>query len=205
MYKIEHINKLADIFKRKMTTYLFSDEELSHLKFIRENSPIRIWYEYIQYVFEYENFYFTLKVELAEKIYQAKEFEVQYAMKTEIKFIEDKFVAQQGSQLLSENEKITEIEIVRTKLYFAKYRQITESYNESDSSQINPNKSLPTNIEIEKAIIVDVGISATLENNRILNLFVNDNDDDFTSNDFNYREGNFYEELCSKYQFIALN
>ena len=188
-----------------MEIHLFSNEELSHLKFIRENSPIRIWYEYIQYVFEYENFYFTLEVELAEKIYQAKEFEVQYAMKTEIKFIEDKFVAQQGSQLLSENEKITEIEIVRTKLYFAKYRQITESYNESDSSQINPNKSLPTNIEIEKAIIVDVGISATLENNRILNLFVNDNDDDFTSNDFNYREGNFYEELCSKYQFIALN
>ena len=40
-----------------MEIHLFSNEELSHLKFIRENSPKRIWFEFIQYVFEYENFH----------------------------------------------------------------------------------------------------------------------------------------------------
>lgn len=188
-----------------MEEYLFSDEELSHLKFIRENSPVRIWYEYIQYVFEYKDFHFILEVKLAEKVCQQSETQLQFAMKTEMKFIEEKFVVQNGSELLSENEKISKIEIYRTKLYFAKYRKINENFYQSDSGQINPEKGLPINIEIEKVIIVDAGIGIKLENKRILNLFINDNNDDFSSNDFHYREGNFYEELSSKYQFIALN
>lgn len=188
-----------------MEVHLFSDEELSHLKFIRGQSPLRIWYEYIRYVFEYENFHFTLEVKLAEKISQEQEILSQYAMKTEVKFIEDKFVAQKGSELLSENEKITEIEIFRTKLYFTKHTQIKENHYEANSGQINPGNDLPTNIEIEKVIIVDAGIGVTLEKERILNLFINDNDDDFTSNDFHYREGDFHEELDSKYQFITLS
>ncbi len=188
-----------------MEIYLFSEEELSHLKFIRENSPLRIWYEYIRYVFEYEDFHFTLEVKLAEKISKGLEILSQHAMKTEMRFIEDKFVAQKGSELLSENKKITEIEIFRTKLYFTKHTQIKENYYEANSGQINPEKDLPANIEVEKVIIVDAGISVTLDKKTVLNLFINDNDDDFTSTDFQYREGNFHEELVSKYQFIALS
>jgi hypothetical protein len=189
-----------------MTTYLFSDEELSHLKYIRENSPLRIRYEHIRYVFEYENFYFLLEVKLAEKFnFSEESFLNQYVMITQMKFVDEKYVAQEGSELLIENEKVLKIEITRTKLYFSKHSKISENYYNTESAQINPIQNLPLNIEIEKIVLVDAGIILTTENDHIFNFFLNDNDDDFTSNDFLYREGNFYEELGSKYQFIALS
>jgi hypothetical protein len=190
-----------------MTTYLFSDEELSHLKFIRENSPIKIWYEYIRYIFEYENFHFILEIELVEKINfsaEEKDFE-QYALKTKILFKDEKFVTRTGSEILSENEKISKIEIARTKLYFTNYKKVSPNSFHSDSDQINPEKSLPTNIKIEKVIVVDAGIIIKFQGSKILNLFIDDNEDDFISTDMNYREGDFHEELIEKYQFIALS
>lgn len=190
-----------------MNDYFFSNEELSHLKYIRDNSPLRIWYEYIRYVFEYSNFYFLLEVELAEKIYfsEGNDFLNQYAMKVEIIFKDEKFVAQEGSKLLFENQIISKIEIVRTKLYFVKHRKISENNYKTDSNQINPIQGLPTNIIIEKTIIVDVGVIIKSDSDRILNLFIKDNSDDFTSTDFYYSEGDFYNELSSKYQFVALS
>ncbi len=188
-----------------MKAYLFSDEEKLHLKFIRDNSPIRIWNEYIQYVFEYKNFYFILKAKLAEKVCQEDESLFQFAMTTEMKFVDEKFVVQDGCELLCENEPISDVEIVRTKLYFTKYYKLKENYYRTDSGQINPEMDLPKNIEINEIIIVDAGIGIKLENKRILNLFINENDDDFTSADFYFREGDYQEELGLKYQFIALS
>ena len=189
-----------------MTSYLFSDEELSHLKFIRENSPLRIWYELICYAFEYENFYFILEVKLAEKFnFSEESFLNQYVMITQMKFVDEKYVAHEGSELLIENEKVLKIEITRTKIYFSKHSKISENYYNNESVQLNPIHNLPLNIEIEKIVLIDAGIILTIESGRIFNFFLNDNDDDFMSNDFLYREGNFYEELGTKYQFIALN
>ncbi|GEC77659.1 hypothetical protein [Flavobacterium aquatile] len=198
-----------------MKTYLFSDEELFHLKYIKDNSPIRIWFENICYVFEYGSFHFLLEIKLAEKINlsqssKSKEedtIQTQYAMKTQIIFKDEKFVAQSGSELLVENEEISEIEMVKTKLYFTEVREIKKNLFESESSQINPTEDLPTeiNIKIEKVIMADVGIIVKFESKKILNLFINENEDDFQSTNLLYQEGNFYAELKSKYQFIALS
>jgi hypothetical protein len=190
-----------------MRNYLFSDEEISHLKYIRENSPIRIWFEHIQYVFEYEKFNFTLEVELAEKVNLSDSIKNnhlrQYAMKTAMRFKDKKFVAQEGSELLVENQKIEKIEIARTKLYFTQHTKISESLYNSESGQINPNQNLPKNIENE--ITVDAGVVLKLENRKIFNLLIIDNDDDFEFTNYKYQEGDFRDELSDKYQFITLS
>ena len=198
---------LADIFDRNMRNYFYSDEELSHLKYIRDNSPIRIWFEHIQYVFEYEKFNFTLEVELAEEVNLSDSIKnkhlKQYAMKTAIKFKGEKFVAQEGSELIVENQKIEKIEIARTKLYFAQHTKISKNLWNSESGQVSPTQNLLKKSEIE--ITVDVGVILKLENRKIYNLLIIDNDDDFQLTNHKYQEGNFRNELSDKYQFITLN
>jgi hypothetical protein len=188
-----------------MEIHLFSNEELSHLKFIRENSPKRIWFEFIQYVFEYENFHFILEIETAQKIMFEEQIVPQYAMKSVIKFLDEKFVSQEGSQLITENEIIADIEIIRTKLYFTDFKKISQNFYSSESNQINPDKDLPENINIKKIVVVDVGICLTLQNGKVFNFFINENDDDFNTNEFNNQKGDFRKELEAKYKFIALN
>ena len=190
-----------------MRNYLYSDEELSNLKYIRDNSPIRIWFEHIQYVFEYEKFNFTLEVKLAEKINLSDSIQnnhlKQYAMKTAMKFKDKKFVAQEGSELVAENPKIDKIEIARTKLYFAQHTKKSENLWNSESGQINPNQNSPKNTEIE--ITVDAGVILKLENRKIFNLLIIDNDDDFQLTNHKYQEGDFRDELSDKYQFTTLS
>jgi hypothetical protein len=196
---------LADIFGHPMEIHLFSNEELSHLKFIRQNFPKRIWFEFIQYVFEYENFHFILEIETAQKIMFEEQIVLQYAMKSVIKFVDKKFVSQESSQLITENEIIADIEIIRTKLYFTDFKKISQNFYSSESNQINPDKDLHENINIKKIVVVDVGICLTLENGKVFNFFINENDDDFNTNEFNNQKGDFRKELEAKYKFITLN
>ncbi|WP_396187767.1 hypothetical protein [Flavobacterium sp.] len=188
-----------------MEIHLFSNEELSHLKFIRQNFPKRIWFEFIQYVFEYENFHFILEIETAQKIMFEEQIVLQYAMKSVIKFVDKKFVSQESSQLITENEIIADIEIIRTKLYFTDFKKISQNFYSSESNQINPDKDLHENINIKKIVVVDVGICLTLENGKVFNFFINENDDDFNTNEFNNQKGDFRKELEAKYKFITLN
>jgi hypothetical protein len=180
-----------------MKTCFYSTEEKLHLKYIEDNSPIRIWFEHIQYVFEYDKFYFTLEIEIAEKVLE------QFAMKTSIKFIDKKFVAQEGSELLIESEKIEKLEVARTKLFFAKQTKTSENFYISESGQIKPNQNSPENAETE--IEVDAGIILRFENGKVFNLLIIDNDDDFEITNFSYREGDFEKVLSDRYQFIALS
>ncbi|MBP4142042.1 hypothetical protein J3S90_09525 [Flavobacterium sp. P4023] len=98
-------------------------------------------------------------------------------MKTAIKFKGEKFVAQEGSELIVENQKIEKIEIARTKLYFAQHTKISKNLWNSESGQVSPTQNLLKKSEIE--ITVDVGVILKLENRKIYNLLIIDNDDDF--------------------------
>jgi len=129
----------------------------------------------------------------------------QYAMKSVIKFLDEKFVPQESSQLIAESEIVAEIEIIRTKLYFTDIKEISQNYYSSESNQINPDKDLPKNINIKKTVVVDVGICLTLQNGEVFNFFINDNDDDFNSNESSYQNGDYRKELKAKYKFVALN
>ena len=197
-----------------MKQYLFSKNELELIEYLKSNSPKRIWFEHIQYIFEYDSFYLKLEIECAEKLRlgylpakkfinePASDFE-QYAMVTKLKRVNSKFQSQSGSELLSSNEKITEVNIVRTLLYYCQHIQSEDHSNffNTDSYQINPNLEINKELKILQTRLADVGLWISLEN-KILNCFVIDNDDDFTTNSYYYQNVNLKKEKKEIYTFI---
>jgi len=91
-----------------MKEYLFSEEELKLVQFLKSDSPKKIWLEPVFYIFEYKNFYIQLGIECAEKInlgYIPQEkiknewisdFE-QYVMVANLKKVNQTFESQIGS------------------------------------------------------------------------------------------------------------
>jgi hypothetical protein len=197
-----------------MKQYLFSKIELELIEFLKSNSPKRIWFEHIQYVFEYDSFYLKLEIECAEKlrlgyipekkfiIEPASDFE-QYAMVTKLKRVNSKFQSQTGSELLSSNEKITEVNIVRTLLFYCQHIQSKNHSNffNTDSYQINPNLEINKDLKIERTILADVGLWIRLDK-KVLNCFIIDNDDDFSTNSHCYEKVDLKQTKNEIYSFI---
>jgi len=199
-----------------MKEYLFSEKELKLIEFLKFNSPKKIWSEPIFYIFEYENFYLELGIECAEKLnlgfISENKFEntansdlEQYVMIAKLKKINLKFKPQAGSELLTENESITEINIVRTLLFFCKYRQSSENSNffTSESFQINPKLKIDKHLHLKHSYLVDVGLQIKINDNH-LNCFILENDDDFQMNSFN-QSNNLKDGEKELYEFIPLN
>jgi|GEM_PF-1705339 hypothetical protein len=197
-----------------MKQYLFSKNELELIEYLKSNSPKRIWFEHIQYIFEYDRFYLKLEIECAEKLRlgyipakkfinePASDFE-QYAMVTKLKRVNSKFQSQSGSELLSSNEKITEVNIVRTLLNYCQHIQSKDHSNffNTDSYQINPNLEINKELKIERTILADVGLWIRLDK-KVLNCFIIDNDDDFSTNSHFYENVNLKQEKKEIYAFI---
>ena len=165
-----------------MKEYLFSNNELNLIKFLKSNSPKRIWMEPIFFIFEYDDFYIELGIECAEKLNLDFEFE-QFAMIATLNKRNQEFKPQLGSELLVENKNITEINIVRTLLFYCqpvKSKPHSNFFN-LNSSQINPTLELDKKLKIQQTRIVDVGLWIKL-NKKVLNCFIIDNDDDFSIN-----------------------
>ncbi|MDN3725549.1 hypothetical protein QRD02_14280, partial [Aequorivita sp. SDUM287046] len=154
-----------------MKEYLFSEKELKLIEFLKSNSPKRIWLEPIFYIFEYDNFYIELGIECAEKIQLGylpeKKFTTQpitdfhqYVMVAKLKKVNHKFKSQEGSELLIENEKITDVNIVRTLLFYCQHVQSKEHSHifNTESSQINPNLEINKELKIERTCLADVGL-----------------------------------------------
>jgi hypothetical protein len=145
-----------------------------------------------------------LEIKAAKKItYDVQNFN-NYAMKTAITFVNEKYIPQESCQLLMENETIEEIQIIRTKLYFSEPKKNGQQYYSCECNQINPEKSPPTNSDLKEIIVVDVGVSLIFENKQVVNFFINDNDDDFYSNENSTQKEDFKKELEQKYQFVDL-
>ncbi|MBQ0769022.1 MAG: hypothetical protein KBT58_06995 [Bizionia sp.] len=198
-----------------MKEYLFSEEELKLILFLKSHSPKKIWMEPIFYVFEYENFYIKLGIECAEKINlgyipekkfkneQVSDF-VQYVMVANFKKVNQTFKPQIGSELLSENKEITEINIVRTLLFYCQHKQSKERSNffNTDSYQINPNLKINEELKIERTFLVDVGLWIRL-GEKIINCFILDNDDDFSTNSHCYQNMDLKQKKKDIYSFIV--
>lgn len=210
-------SKGANILKDyglQMKAYLFSENELELIKFLKSNSPNKIWWEPIFYIFEYDDFYIELGIECSEKMnlgYVAEKKFInspdshleQYVMTAKLKRINLKFKPQTGSELLIVNEKITELNIVRTLLLFCKPKQSGKHshlfYN--DSHQINPNLEIDKELKVERTYLADVGLWIRFED-KILNCFIIDNDDDFTTNSHIYQNVNLKQDKKEIYCFI---
>ena len=197
-----------------MKEYLFSEKELRLIDFLKSNSPKKIWLEPIFYIFEYDNFYIELGIECAENIrlgyipdkkiinIPTSDFE-QYVMIATLKRVNSEFKPQTGSELLMTNEKITELNIVRTLLFYCQHKQSNEHSNffNTDSSQINPNLEINKELKIEQTCLADVGLWIRL-NDKILNCFIIDNDDDFSTNLHLSQNVNLKYEKKEIYSFI---
>ncbi|WP_040279750.1 hypothetical protein [Psychroserpens damuponensis] len=197
-----------------MKEYLFSEKELKLIEFLKSNSPKKIWLEPIFYIFEYDNFYIELGIKCAEKIklgfipekkfinMSVSDFE-QYVMIATLKRVNQKFKPQTGSELLIANEKIIELNIVRTLLFYCQHEQSKErsDFFNTDSYQINPDLGINKELKIERTCLADVGLWIRL-NNKILNCFILDNDDDFSTNSHCYQNVNLKKEKKKIYSFI---
>ncbi|MCL8009387.1 hypothetical protein M8845_18325 [Gelidibacter japonicus] len=197
-----------------MKEFLFSEEELKLIEYLKSNSPKRIWLEPIFYIFEYDNFYIELGIECAEKIQLGylpeKKFTTQpindfeqYVMVARLKKVNYKFKSQKGSELWIENEKITEVNIVRTLLFYCQHVQSKEHSNffNTESSQINPNLKINKELKIERTCLADVGLWIRLDR-KVLNCFIIDNDDDFSTNSHCYENVDLKQTKKEVYSFL---
>jgi len=194
-----------------MKEYLFSENELELIKFLKSNSPKKIWCEPICYIFEYDNFYIELSIECAQKINldsipeineRISDFD-QYVMIAKLKRVNLKFKPQSGSELISEDEKITEINIVRTLLLYCQHLQSKDHshFFTLDSYQINPMSEINKELKVKRSFLADVGLWIKLEN-KFLSCFIIDNDDDFSTNYHYYQNDNFKQDKNEIYSFI---
>lgn len=200
-----------------MKEYIFSDIELNLISFLQSNSPNKIWLEPLSYVFEYDDFYIELGVECVEIIrldyiseskkenILVSDFE-QYVMTTKLKKINQKFKRQVGSELLSKNEKISEINIVRTLLFYCQPKQSKQHSHFFNvySSQINPSFQLKDELKVKETRLVDVGLWIRLDKKNI-NCFLVDNDDDFSENLFFNKGIDLKKTKKDIYSFIEIN
>jgi hypothetical protein len=101
--------------------YIFDDIEKNIIEELKNSRPKRIWTEYVRVVFEFEGYFIELEClpEIADSQNKSDE-----AMTAKIRKHNGTFEPQNTAKVLSENEIITEINIVRTFLYFT--NSITE-------------------------------------------------------------------------------
>src|SRR5690606_8569924 len=120
-----------------------------------------------------------------------------------LKRVNSKFQTQTGSELLSSNEKITEVNIVRTLLCYCQHIQSKDHSNffNTDSYQINPNLDINKELKIERTILADVGLWIRLDK-KVLNCFIIDNDDDFSTNSHYYENVDLKQTKKEIYSFI---
>ncbi|MEX0996315.1 MAG: hypothetical protein WDZ45_04645 [Flavobacteriaceae bacterium] len=194
-----------------MKEYLFSENELELIKFLKIDSPKKIWWEPICYIFEYDNFYIELSIESAKKINLGSIPEInerisdfdQFVMIAKLKRVNLKFKLQSGSELISEDEKIIEVNIVRTLLLYCQHIQSKDDshYFTLDSCQINPMSEINKELKVKWTCLADVGLWIRLEN-KILNCFIIENDDDFSTNSHCYQNDNLKQDKNEIYSFI---
>ena len=101
--------------------YIFDNIERNIIEELKNSRPKRIWTEYVRVVFEFEGYFIELEClpEIADSQNKSDE-----AMTAKIRKHNGTFEPQNTAKVLSENEIITEINIVRTFLYFT--NSITE-------------------------------------------------------------------------------
>ncbi|MBD3581554.1 hypothetical protein [Flavobacterium selenitireducens] len=181
--------------------FIFKDEDLKILNFIKANTPNNIWNNFIEYIFDYDKFYFSLEIYCAAK-FKLDNISEQYAMATRIKFVEETFQSE-AAEMLCSNESILNIEMVRSLLVFEPHSEIKGTKNPSYSNgsfQINP--ELVSTSKTSNKCLVDIGLLLELKNKN-LNCFILENDEDFSVNEFHMSK-NFKQDKCDLYQFIKI-
>ena len=106
-----------------MKKYLFDEDEINLVKHLLKHPPNRIWYDYVWYVFEYNDYHLRLDCYDESADTQNKYDEAIIA-----KMIKEdkKFEPSQEYKLVYKDKKIETAYIVRTFLYFTTVRMFSE-------------------------------------------------------------------------------
>jgi hypothetical protein len=186
-----------------LKSYLFNSDDYNLIRYLKSETPQKIWWTPIQYIFEYERFYIELRIHCCEdKPISINNYS--YIMTIKLKKIFGKYSNFGGSIILTENRRISNIYIVRTIIYFHDYsnRKYTEHRNHPyfGHFQINPKEKLDT--EIENPYLVDIGLLINMDSD-FIEAYSKDNDDDFFRYDENYLLRNFdITEQPKEYEYI---
>jgi hypothetical protein len=188
-----------------MKTYLFDIDDFVLISYLKSETPKKIWWTPIEYIFEYENFYIQLEIYCCEE--NPISFnDYGYIMSVKLEKVNGNYTNVNGCKLLSENRKISNIYIVRTQIYFHDFRNPeyveNKNYNYFDEFLAHPNEKLEKNIKVESINLVDIGLLINIEND-FIDAFVKENDDDFYKFEENYLLENFdFKDLPYEYEYI---
>ncbi|RYU86206.1 hypothetical protein EWM62_18545 [Mucilaginibacter terrigena] len=105
-----------------MKDYTYNNKEIDLIKHIVKNPPLRVWNDFVSYIFEYNANYIGIYCESREAASQNKFDE---AIIATIVLTEGQFEPSEYMDLVCENPKITEAYIVRSFLYFTTHVKYT--------------------------------------------------------------------------------
>lgn len=211
-----------------MKEYLYEKEDFEILKRLKSETPIKIWWEMIQYVFEYENYYISLEIQALEK----KPFTSNHpenVVTPKFKVINKKYKPSEIAVVIAENMSITGSYIVRTILYFETssvvtskekkgflkiFQQFGRKNKKYFESMLNSAMSYSINVQhpdipfIAEAVepyVVDVGYVFLLDD-KIMECFLEENSDDFDDYDETYIVDYYnFETKFESYKFINID
>ena len=188
-----------------MRTYLFDTDDFVLISYLKSETPKRIWWTPILYIFEYEDFYIEAEIYCSEEN-PVSFYEYGFIMSVRFEKVNGKYTNFNGCILLSENRKISNIYIVRTQIYFHDYRSPkyieNKNYNCFGDFQTHPKVKLEKDIQVKSTYLVDVGLLINIEND-FIDAFVKDNDDDLYKFDEKYLLENFdFKDLPNEYEYI---
>ena len=106
-----------------MREYTYKDPEIELIHHLWNNTPKKIWYNFVFYVFDYGNYHLILECESKEAKSQNKYDE---ALIAELTRKNEKYVPDKHSKLVCENKPIDSLYIVRTFLHFSDFRNFTK-------------------------------------------------------------------------------
>ena len=106
-----------------MKDYTYKERELEYVQYLKNYPPKKVWWDFVEYVFEYDAFYFQLECisEIADTQNESDEAIIAHFTKHE-----EPFKPRVETKLVCENKKIEDIYIARTFLYFSTVKNFSK-------------------------------------------------------------------------------
>ena len=106
-----------------MRKYIYKETDIKLIRHLKNIRPLKIWYNFTFYVFDYGNYHLIL--ECVDKVAKSQN-KFDEAIIAELTQRNEKYVPDEHSKLICENKSIDNIYIVRTLLYFSDFRYFSK-------------------------------------------------------------------------------
>ena len=103
--------------------YTYKKSQIEYARYMKTNPTLKIWWDFTTYVFDYGDFYF--QIECVSEIADTQNRSDEAIIGQLTKHLK-RFVPEQHTNLVCENKKIEELDIVRAFLYFTTYKEYSK-------------------------------------------------------------------------------